>query len=200
MTVPREADLMETEQSSTTKKVALSVLREFAHGVRNRSTTAQNSITAATLTYITGSALALPADPPLVGTRLRWLIVASKTNVGTAATAFHVRIGTNGTTGDTAILTFTLGVGTAAVDQFTVEIECVFRTVGAGTSAVLSGVLSVLKTAAATAGFIATPGAVVPVVSSGFNSTTAGLIAGVSVTTGSTVVISVQQVFAEHEA
>jgi hypothetical protein len=110
----------------------------------------------------------------------------TKTGAGTAAMTVIVRIGTTGTTSDTAILTFTLGVGTAAIDTGMFELICHFRTVGATTTAVLVGLLNVTHALAATG--LTTTGAsgvaTLGVVSSGFDSTVANSIISVSVNGG----------------
>lgn len=104
-----------------------------------------------------------------------------KTSAGTATPIVTVRMGTLGTTGDAAILTFTHTAGTAAADTGVWTITVEFRSVGSGTAAVIAGV-SELKhqlastglTSAGTAGYEAKP-----VASSGFDSTTPNII-GVS--------------------
>jgi hypothetical protein len=104
-----------------------------------------------------------------------------KTAAGTATPIVVVRMGTLGTTGDAAILTFTHTAGTAAADTGAFQITVEFRSVGSGTSAVIAGIsecrhqlASTGLTSAGTAGYQA-----VPVASSGFNSTTSNII-GVS--------------------
>lgn len=157
------------------------------------SAAAQNSITAATLTYITGSNIPIPSSKLRLNTLIEWVIKASKTAVGTAATTFHVRLGTLGTTGDAAIHTFALGVGTAVADEFIVKIRCFIRG-PLGAACISNGVLELTKTAAGVTGIVATTGQMMNSNSAGFDSTVANLIAGISVTSGATVVLSVQQV------
>ncbi len=113
----------------------------------------------------------------------------AKTGAGTATPIAIVRMGTLGTTGDAAILTFTHTAGTGVIDTgvFTITVE--FRSIGSGTSAVIAGV-SELKhglastglTSGGTSGYEAKP-----VASSGFNSTTSNII-GVSFNGGASFV------------
>lgn len=163
----------------------------------NASIASQNSITAATLTYITDSNIAIPPSGLRVRSILRWKLSMSKTGAGTAASVFHMRLGTAGTTADTAILTFTLPVvGTANADQFEVFIDVVIRG-PLGASCIACGTLSITKNAGTVLGVVNIPTVAVNVISGTFTSTTANLIAGISVTSGASVVFSVQQVIAE---
>lgn len=100
--------------------------------------TAASAAGFATDTYIAGSALDLDAlGAPRVGRCYHWRFIVSKTAAGTVAPVLTVRVGTNGTTADTARLTFTWGAGTAAIDRGEIEIDALFTAVGA--SAVLRG-------------------------------------------------------------
>jgi hypothetical protein len=121
----------------------------------------------------------------------------SKTGAGTATPIVTTHIGTLGTTGDAAINTFTFGAGTASADTATFMVWGLFRTVGAGTSAVMEGMVQLTKSnASATAGFIPTVSQSITNTSSGFNSTTANLIIGVSVNGGTGAVWTTQFVSA----
>jgi hypothetical protein len=138
-------------------------------------------------TYLAGSAIALGAGGPVVGTRYKLVFDMVKTAAGTAAFTLNVRLGTLGTTGDASILSLAFAVGTAVIDTGRFELDVVFRTVGSGTSAVVAGLLACDHALAAT-GLITTGAAghgQVVAVSSGFNSTTANLIIGASVNGGS---------------
>jgi len=137
-------------------------------------------------TYLAGSAIAMPTGGFTVGARYGCWFDMVKTAAGTAAFTVTVRIGTAGTTSDASILSFAFGAGTAAADTGTFEVVCHFRTVGSGTNAVLVGtcwcshalaVTGLISTGASGAGQITS-------VSSGFDSTPAGSIIGVSVNGG----------------
>lgn len=156
--------------------------------------TASQAPAAATLTYITGSALAVPVAKLKVGSMLRWRFNMTKTGAGVATSAIHVRIGTLGTTGDAAILTFTKPAGTAVIDEGWVEVTATVRSIGA--AGVLVGEFTMIHNLAAT-GHMVIPCACVNVVSAGFDTTVANLIAGLTITTGAADAITIQMVQAE---
>lgn len=188
-------DLIYVDQAGTSKSALMSdVAAYMGDSIQNQST-ADQVVTAATLTYLTGSTIAVPAGKLRVGTVLRWRISLSKSAAGTAANAFHFRLGTAGSTADAAILTFTTGVGTAAVDQGEIDLQVVIR--GPLTATCIAvGLFNFSHNLAAT-GHLIIPNAVIAVTSSAFDATTASLKAGVSVTSGASVAYTVQQVFGE---
>lgn len=144
-------------------------------GIRNANTSAQAYTTADV--YIAGSALAIPGHLMQVGARFRWRFGLSKT-AGTGSQVFIVRVGTAGSTADTARVTFTqVAAGTSVTDTEVVEISAVVRSIGA--SGVLSGVLSMTHVLATT-GFSTLGSNVMAVTSAGFDTTLAALIVGVS--------------------
>lgn len=139
-----------------------------------------------------GSSAAFAADTYLTGTSINVGTAGSwqagmvyiaffdmvKTAAGVATPIVTLRMGTNGTTADGAICTFTFGAGTAAADTGMFSIWAQFRSVGSGTSAVVAGVAE-LKHQLASTGLTSTGTAgyqAVPVASSGFNSTTSNII------------------------
>jgi hypothetical protein len=136
----------------------------------------------ATDTYLVGSSIPAPSMGFVAGSRYTCTFDMVKTAAGTATPIAVVRIGAAGAVGDAAILTFTLAAGTAAVDTGTFVITAHFRTVGSGTAAVLVGTLECRHALAATG--LTSTGASgqgqVSVVSSGFDSTVAGLVIGTS--------------------
>lgn len=166
----------------------------------NASTTAQTP-TAATSTYLTGSSLAIPGSKIRIGTTFRWNLIFTKTAAGTLTTSFFVRVGTAGTTADTAVLTFNaLPVGTAATDEAWVEILMTCRG-PLSSSGVFVGSIFVghagNPVGTFTAGFIITTTYFKRLTSSTFDVTTANLIAGISVTTGTSVALTFEQITAE---
>jgi len=82
--------------------------------------------------YITGSNLSYVANAK-IGTRLRWVLHASKTNAGTAAPTFNVRFGSGATVTDAARLSWTDVAQTAATDNACIIIDAVVRATGAST-------------------------------------------------------------------
>lgn len=131
-------------------------------------------------TYVAGTALTLPPGLARVGTSYYATFDMVKTAAGSAAATVIVRFGTGGTTADAAILTFTWGAGTAAVDTGVFEVWCHWRTVGA--SSVLVGMCACSHALAST-GLISTGASgsgLLLATSAAFNSTVANSIIGVS--------------------
>lgn len=159
--------------------------------IKNSSVTPQTPV-AATRTYIAGSQLKIPPAGLQVGSRARWRFNATKTAAGTALSTIDVAFGVNGTTGDTAVLSFTKPAGTTAVDEAVFEIEVVAKTVS--TTGVLVGELVVLHNGN-TVGHMTIPVAVVLATSSGFdNSSDTDAYIGVCITTGAADAITIDYV------
>lgn len=153
--------------------------------------------TAATRTYITGSQLVIPAIGLQVGSVLRWHFDITKTAAGSATSTFDIAFGTAGTTADTAQVSFTKPAGTAASDEGFIDIECVIRSIGAGTAGVAVGEFRLIHNLSAT-GHAQIPCVVVNTVSSGFALTPAAVTSvGICITTGASDVITINQVSAE---
>lgn len=148
-------------------------------------------------TYLTGSFVVFPKAPK-VGTKYKLKFDVSKTAAGTATPIVTVRVGTAGTTADTARHTLTFNAGTAAADVGKFELDVVFRSVGGGTSAVTQ-CRADLAHSLSTTGIINTPGQVLQSTSGGFDSTVSGLGIGVSVNGGASASWTVQLVDAEVE-
>ena len=149
---------------------------------------------AATRTYITGSAIAIPATGLRVGNVFHWKFNMTKTAAGTATSTFDISVGTAGTTADTARVSFTKPAGSAAVDEGWVEITAIVRTIGA--TGVMRGEFTMIHNLAAT-GHMVIPCCCVGVTSGAFDMTTADLIVGVCITSGASDAITIQQVVAE---
>ena len=161
--------------------------------VQNFSTTSQ-SLTAATRTYITGTNFKISSNKLQSGSMFRWTISLTKTAAGTAASTFDIAVGTNGTTGDTARVSFTKPAGTAIADEGKIVIEAVVRSIGA--SGVMAGEFTMMHNLSAT-GHMTIPVAVVNTISAGFDMTVANLQVGVCATTGTGDVCTVQVVMSE---
>lgn len=99
------------------------------YDVHSASTAAQTGF--ATDTYLAGSGVTIPAGKIKVGTKYRCKFNVVKTGAGLAAPVISVRLGTLGTTGDTARTTLTYAAQTAVIDEGEIEVEVVFRAVGA---------------------------------------------------------------------
>lgn len=166
--------------------------------MRNRSVTSQTgSSNFSADSYLVGSAISIPSGYPHVGTKYRMRCDITKTGAGTATPIVTVRIGTAGTTSDTAICQFTFSAGTANADTGILEVDAVFRTVGSGTSAVLQGMAAIYHGTSATTGLVSLVSDVKLVTSSGFDSTVASSIIGVSVNGGASASWTVQLVDTE---
>ena len=159
------------------------------------NSTGTQSIPANTVTYITDSHISTASIK--AGTVITWNISVTKTAAGTAAPVFTVKFGTAISTADTTILTFTGNAQTAAADDGIFTIQCVFRTVGSGTSAVLVGHYSLVHRLDATG--LSNGGGSAFATSAGFNSTTASAFLGVTVNSGASAVWTVNQVFVKME-
>jgi len=162
----------------------------------NNSTSAQGAGFSSD-TYLTGSNILLPSSRPKVGTIFRCEFTVTKTGAGTATPIISLRYGTNATTADTALCTFTFGAGSAAADTGLFYVEGVFRSVGSGTAAVLVGAAEVTNTLASTG--LTTALKMVQSTSSGFDSTTANTYLGLSVNGGTSASWTVQLVAARLE-
>jgi hypothetical protein len=162
--------------SSTTGGVRSWVFRDQ----HNASTAQQTGFS--TDTYVAGSGITIPSGSLQAKSKYRLRFAVTKTAAGTAALVVTVRFGTNGSTADTARLTFTSPtVQTAAIDTVVFDLTVVFRTVGSGTSAVISGALSATKnTTNQNQGHWNGPTLSLQAVSAGFDSTVANSIIGVS--------------------
>jgi len=149
-------------------------------------------------TYLTGSGLVLPTGySAQVGMVFRWCLAMTKTAAGVAAPVWSLRVGTAGSTADTARITFTSpNAQTAATDTGMVDVVAILRSVGSGTNAVLAGILT-LSHANATTGLSVLGTVCVQATSAGFDSTPSGLIFGLSVNPGSAGVWTHQVVSAE---
>lgn len=157
------------------------------------SSTASQSPSATTRTYITGSAISLVAGSLKVGNVLRWRFNVTKTAAGTAASTYDVAFGTTGTTSDTARISFTKPAGTAAADEAWIEIEVVIRAVGS--SATASGEFVLTHNLSST-GHATTSAVVLNTISGTFDLSTVTQI-GVCVTSGASDALTIQQITAE---
>jgi hypothetical protein len=155
--------------------------------------TAAQALTAATRTYIAGSGLTLPAAGLVIGSRFEWEITLTKTAAGVAASTYDIAIGTLGTTGDVARVSFTKPAGTAVADEAKIRIICIIRSIGA--SGVAVGQFHLAHNLAAT-GHATVPNVVLTTVSAAFDTTTATKI-GICATTGTADVCTVQMVTAK---
>jgi hypothetical protein len=158
---------------------------------------------AATRTYLTGSQLSIPQEGFKVGTKLRWKINMTKTAAGVATSTFDVAFGLAGTVADTAQVSFVKPVGTAAIDEAVVEIECLIASIGA-TGRVI-GEFTLIHTLAAT-GHVTTNAVTLQTVSGAFDPNSGTGVGGANkfpayvglcLTTGAADAITITMVQAE---
>lgn len=139
-------------------------------------------------TYMTGSSINIgTAGAWQAGMVYECHFDMTKTAAGVAAPIVIVRLGTAGTTSDTAILTLTGQAQTGAADTGIFVVSIGFRSIGSGSAAVIAGGFHPFHNLATT-GF--TAGAQVSTntgASSGFDSTTSNII-GVSFNGGASFV------------
>lgn len=168
--------------------------RAIGLGLLMNYSVASQAPAAASRTYITGSRIDVPVNKLQVGSCFEWVINMTKTAAGVAASTFDICVGTNGTTADTARVSFAKPAGTAVIDQGTVVIRAVVRTIGA--SGVMVGDFTMTHNLAAT-GHMVIPCANVVTISGGFDMTVANLILGVCLTSGAADAITIQMVQAK---
>jgi hypothetical protein len=152
------------------------------------ASTANQSFTTSD-TYVTGSYVTVPASPA-GGNRLQAkslyrvrMQIAKTSAAGTATPTITVRLGTAGTTADTSRAVLTFPAQTAVADDGFFDIYVVFRSVGSGTSAVISA-SGVLDHRLASTGLVNTNTGMAKAVSAGFDSTVANIGIGISVNFG----------------
>lgn len=180
---------------STGKKLSFKDENGYVRSIGHTNfSIASQSPAATTLTYLTGSALAIPSNKVQAGTCFRWRMSVTKTGAGTAASTYDIRVGTAGTTADSARCTFTKPAGTAAADAGTIQINATIRSIGA--AGVMVGNFWMGHNLSAT-GHMTIPNASVTAVSAGFDTTVANLIFGITVTSGASDALTFEMVQAE---
>lgn len=156
---------------------------------------AGQTISNTTRTYLTGSNVKIPVAKIVAGAIYRCVFSVTKTAAGNAASTIDVCVGTNGTTADTARVSFTKPAGTnATVDEMWVEIDIVCKTAGA--SGVLVGTLRIVHHGI-TVGHITTAVEVLQTTSGSFDLSVASLNLGVCFTAGASDNLTFSQVSAE---
>jgi hypothetical protein len=161
-------------------------------GLPNGNSNTADVVASAADTYLAGSALQIGGRIQ-AATYAKFRLRVTKTAAGIVAPVFSVRLGTAGSTADTARTTLTGAAQTAATDTGDIEIDVWFTAVGA--SGVVRAEANMLHTSANGAG-LGTFQSVLNT-SASFDTTTAGLILGLSVNPGSAGVWTFQKVIAE---
>jgi hypothetical protein len=198
VTSPLDADLVPIVESGATKAITLNNLTAYfeQRGRQTNCSVANQTPTGATDTYLVGSDVSIPANRLQAKSRYRMVMNMSKTAAGVASLVLAVRIGTAGSTADTARATLTFAVQTAAIDEGRIDLDVIFRTVGSGTSAVIRAD-GLLDHRQAITGWTTVNSSCQGATSSGFDSTVASLRIGCSAIMGSATVATITSVAAE---
>jgi hypothetical protein len=188
------ANELEINEAGTSKKVTADQILAFIKAqseVYNASVTSQSGFSSDT--YLTGSSLAIPSGRLKAKSMYKAQFNVVKTGAGVATPIINVRFGTAGTTADTSRGTLTFAAQTAVIDEGVWEIDCIFRTVGSGTSAVLHtlGQLSHRLSITGLGVGVSEPEIAT---SGGFDSTVASSIIGLSVNGGTSASWTVNSV------
>lgn len=163
---------------------------------RVQGTITKRAVAAATLAaadaYVTGSGILVPSSGLQAQTRYTVRFDVTKTGAGVAAPVYTIRLGTAGSTADTALLALTGVAQTGIVESAWFELEVTFRSTAACTAALIC---------TRTGGTAATGIAAVPVQlgTSGAIVTTwaAGQTLGLSINAGGSSAWTLQQVQTE---
>jgi len=185
------SDQFAVVQSSTSKSVTGTVLRDYMGNTFSKVSTAAQSPSAGATTYLTNSSIAVPSAGLRAGTAFIWTIAFSKTAAGTAARSLLIKVGTAGTTADATIVTLTSGTPTAAADQGQMVVQFTIRTTGA--SATSHGAYSAIHQSSTT-GLFPNETEVKFASGSTFDSTTANLIVGLAITAGASEALTFEQI------
>lgn len=182
------------DRSITTRMLASYI----GDSVQNQYFGTAQAIGASTTAYLSGSDLTIPTGERVTNkTWARWKLQMHKTGAGTVACSFLVKWGTAGTTADATIATLTLPTQTGVIDEADFEIVVGFRSVGAGTSAVVVAELRMRHNLASTGWATIATVVLAAVTSSGFNSDVNLSKLGLAFTTGASYSITMTSMTAE---
>lgn len=163
-----------------TGKDSSGVARSLGGIIANSNTS--NVVASTADTYLTGSEITIPNHGLQAKATFHWRFSASKTGAGVATAIFSVRVGTAGSTADTARLTLTLPAQTAVVDTGFFDITAILRNVGA--SGVMAGFIALVHNTGAATGLAGAISPVIEATGSAFDTTPANQIVGVSCNPG----------------
>lgn len=200
-----DGDLFEVVDISDTTMAAGGTNKKTTTADINAAITARGSLYNAAVasvtgyasdTYLVGSSIAVPVSRIKAGTMYRCKFDVVKTGAGTAAPVISPRYGTAGSTADTARAALTFAAQTAVADEGLFELFLTFRSVGAGTAAVIQSVGTLVHRLSITGLSVDVTGTKVAT-SSGFDSTVASSILGLSVNGGASASWTIRVVQAE---
>ena len=155
----------------------------WVNPTKYNASVASQSSTFATDIYLTNSNISIPSGGLKAGTVYSCKFNVTKTAAGVATPVISVRIGTNGSTADTARNTLTFAAQTAVADDGHFTVDVTFRSVGSGTSAVTQAMGTVAHRLSIT-GLSTDVTGMKTNTSAGFDSTVANSIIGLSVNGG----------------
>lgn len=92
--------------------------------------TSRLALTVAALNLVPGTLIQIPTNSVRVGSRFRFTIGVDKTAAGTVASTYKVKWGTNGTTADAEIASWTSATNTAIADGGTIVIDVTIASLG----------------------------------------------------------------------
>jgi hypothetical protein len=194
-----DTDVLPIINGAASAKVTLNTLTAYfeQRGRQTNANVAQQTF-AATDAYVTGSDVLIPNARVQAKTMYRARMEITKTSTtGSVSTPIvSIRIGTAGTTADTARATLTFAAQTAVADTGFLEIFVTFRTVGSGTTAVISAT-GILDHVLAATGLSTANVSVAKAVSAGFDSTVSNLRIGWSFNGGTSFAGTTNMVQAE---
>lgn len=190
-----DADMIPINEAGTTKEVTGTLLKAWVGDMLGGSASATLTPTAATLTYITGSNIAVPVGKLRIGTSFFWHLDYAKTGVGAATRTYDIRLGTLGTTGDAVVATYTTLASTAVIDQGFTDIYATCRGPLSASGIFQCSFFSGHNLQ--TTGLLAQQNHYVQVTSGSLDVTVANLIIGITTTSAASEAISYLQVIAE---
>lgn len=194
-----DADLFETTQGgANSRKVTGTQIKAYVEaGIAqfNASVAAQGPGFASD-TYLIGSSILIPDGRLQAKSIYRCVFNAVKTGAGVATPIITVRFGTAGSVADAARGVLTHSAQTGVIDEMRYDLVAIFRTVGAGSAAVLQS-CGVINHRLSITGFSVGVSEPEIATSAGFNSTVASSIIGLSVNGGSSAAWTVNVVQAE---
>lgn len=194
-----DTDEVPLNQGGVSRKMTLTQLDAYVES-RARVNNASVSTPAAGFasdTYLVGSSCAIPAGRLQAKAMYRCKFSVSKTAAGVVAPVINVRFGTAGSTADSSRATLTFAAQTAVVDTGFIEVFVTFRTVGSGTAAILEAVGTITHTLTATGLSTAATSIAITTTGTGFDSTVANSILGISVNGGTSAAWTIALVQAE---
>ncbi len=192
-TTPAGSDELPIVQSLTSKKVTVSDLGKYPGMGGSHAASISSQIGFATDTYLVGSDILLPAGLQQRSI-YRCQFNVSKTGAGVAAPQVLIRVGTAGSTADTARVTLTFAAQTAVADEGVIEVWVGFRAVGASATFQATGRLT---HSLASTGLSNVPASIKNNLSTSFDSTIASTKIGLSVNAGASASWTVNLVQAE---